>query len=108
MLLEGKNAVIYGGGGAIGGAVARAFGREGARVFVVGRTLPALDDVAGQVRAAGGRAETAVVDALDERAVNEHAQSVVAAGGSLDISFNLISQRDVQGTPLVDMRLGIS
>ena len=38
MLLEGKNAVVYGGGGAIGGAVARAFAREGARVFLAGHT----------------------------------------------------------------------
>jgi S-adenosylhomocysteine hydrolase len=38
VLLEGRNAVIY---GAIGGAVARAFAREGARVFLAGRTRPA-------------------------------------------------------------------
>jgi NAD(P)-dependent dehydrogenase (short-subunit alcohol dehydrogenase family) len=38
MLLEDENAVIYGGGGNIGGAVAREFSREGARVFLVGRT----------------------------------------------------------------------
>jgi NAD(P)-dependent dehydrogenase (short-subunit alcohol dehydrogenase family) len=37
MLLQGKNAVIHGGGGAIGGAVARAFAREGARVHLAGR-----------------------------------------------------------------------
>jgi len=42
MLLQNKNAVIYGGGGAIGGAVARAFAREGARVFLAGRTLARL------------------------------------------------------------------
>ncbi len=37
-MLENKNAVIYGGGGAIGGAVAKEFAKEGARVFLVGRT----------------------------------------------------------------------
>jgi 3-oxoacyl-[acyl-carrier protein] reductase len=39
MLLEDKNAVVYGAGGAIGGAVAQAFAREGAKVFLTGRTL---------------------------------------------------------------------
>ena len=105
MLLENKNAVIYGGGGSIGGAVARAFAREGARVFLAGRTLATLDKVAGEIRSAGGLAEAAQVDALDERAVDEHADAVAASAGSIDISFNLISHGDVQGTPLAEMRL---
>jgi 3-oxoacyl-[acyl-carrier protein] reductase len=99
MLLEGKNAVIYGGGGTVGGAVARAFAREGAKVFLAGRTLEKLDAVAADVRAAGGEAEVAVVDALDERSVDKHAGEV----GRIDISFNLISLGDVQGTPLIEM-----
>jgi NADP-dependent 3-hydroxy acid dehydrogenase YdfG len=73
MLLENKNAVVYGAGGAIGGAVARAFAREGARVFLTGRTMDKIDAVAGDISAAGGVVETAEVDALDERAVEEHA-----------------------------------
>ena len=105
MLLEGKNAVIYGGGGSIGGAVARAFAREGAKVFLAGRTLATLDESAGEIRATGGVAETAQVDALDERAVNEHADAMAASAGSIDISFNLITHGDVQGTPLADMQL---
>jgi len=105
MLLERKNAIIYGGGGAIGGAVARAFARDGARVFLAGRTLSSLDAVASRIRASGGAAETAQVDALDERAVDEHANGVAARAGSIDISFNLVSQGDVQGIPLVEMRL---
>jgi 3-oxoacyl-[acyl-carrier protein] reductase len=106
MLLQGKNAVIYGGGGAIGGAVARAFAREGATVHLAGRTLPPLQRVAEQVRAAGGVAETAQVDALDERAVDGHADAVAAGAGGIDICFNLITHGDVQGTPLVEMSLG--
>jgi NAD(P)-dependent dehydrogenase (short-subunit alcohol dehydrogenase family) len=101
VLLEGKRAVIYGGGGAIGGAVARAFGREGAHVFLAGRTQAALDAVAGEIRAAGGTADTAVVDALDEAAVDAHADAI----GPLDVSFNVISQGDVQGTPMAEMAL---
>jgi NAD(P)-dependent dehydrogenase (short-subunit alcohol dehydrogenase family) len=43
MLLEKKNAVVYGAGGAIGRAIAHAFAREGARVFLTGRTLATVD-----------------------------------------------------------------
>jgi NAD(P)-dependent dehydrogenase (short-subunit alcohol dehydrogenase family) len=105
MLLEDKNAVIYGGGGSIGGAVARAFAREGAKVFLAGRTQVKLEEVAGQIRSAGGIAETAQVDALDGRAVDEHADAVAASAGGIDISFNLISHGDVHGTPMVEMDL---
>jgi 3-oxoacyl-[acyl-carrier protein] reductase len=103
MLLQDKNAVIYGGAGAIGTAVATGFAREGAIVHLVGRTQSRLDKVADQIRSSGGRAETAVVDALDETAVDAHADDVVARFGSLDISFNLISHGDVQGIPLAEM-----
>ena len=105
MLLEGKNAVIYGGGGSIGSAVARAFAREGARVFLAGRTQAKLDNVAEEIRSAGGVVETAQVDALDEQAVNRFVDAVAEKAGSIDISFNLISYEDVQGTPLVEMEL---
>ncbi len=80
-LLQKKNAVIYGGGGAIGGAVARAFAREGAKVFLAGRTLAKLDQVAREISAAGGMAETAEVDALDEKAIDKHADAVAANAG---------------------------
>jgi 3-oxoacyl-[acyl-carrier protein] reductase len=103
MLLEGKNAVIYGGAGSVGGAVARAFGREGARVFLCGRTKGTLEAVAEEIRSAGGSAETAVVDALDEKAVDEHAAAMVADAGSLDISMNVITHPATHGTPLHEM-----
>jgi NAD(P)-dependent dehydrogenase (short-subunit alcohol dehydrogenase family) len=103
MLLDGKTAVIYGGGGAIGGAVARTFAREGARVFVVGRTQEKLDAVAADIRATGGHADTAAFDALDAHAVEEHADAIAAETGSLDISFNLITFGEVMGTPMHEM-----
>jgi 3-oxoacyl-[acyl-carrier protein] reductase len=102
MLLEDKNAVIYGGGGSIGGAVAKAFAREGARVFLAGRTQARLEAVAEEIRAADGTAETAEVDALDEAAVDAHADAI---RGGIDISFNVIGLNDVQGTPLAEMAL---
>jgi NAD(P)-dependent dehydrogenase (short-subunit alcohol dehydrogenase family) len=104
MMLENKVAVIYGGSGAIGGAVARAFAREGARVFLAGRTKEKLDRVAGEIRYNGGAVETAVVDALDEQSVNNFVDDVVKKAGYLDISFNVISVGDVQ-KPLMDISL---
>ncbi|PRY40600.1 SDR family NAD(P)-dependent oxidoreductase [Umezawaea tangerina] len=101
MLLEGRNAIVYGAAGSVGSAISRAFGREGARVFLAGRTPATLDAVAARIREAGGRAETAVVDALDERSVDEHA----AAVGRIDVSVNVIADSDVQGTPMVEMSL---
>jgi NAD(P)-dependent dehydrogenase (short-subunit alcohol dehydrogenase family) len=103
VLLENKNAVIYGGGGSVGGAVARAFAREGARVFLAGRTLAKLGAVAEEISAAGGEAETAQVDALDEDAVDAFADTVAARVGGIDVSFNAISHGDVHGMPLIEM-----
>ena len=102
-LLGGKTAIIYGGGGGIGGGVARTFAREGARAFLVGRTREKLDTVANDIMSAGGSAEVAVVDALDEQAVEDHVQGVVSKAGSIDVSFNLITRGDAQGTPLIEM-----
>jgi 3-oxoacyl-[acyl-carrier protein] reductase len=96
VLLDGRNAVIYGGGGSIGSAVARAFAREGATVHLAGRTRATLDAAAADIRAAGGRAETAHLDALDERAVDAHADRVAEDHGSLDISMSLVSQQDAK------------
>lgn len=104
-LLLDKNAVIYGGAGAIGRAVARAFAREGAKVFLAGRTLAKLDAVAKEISAAGGVAETAQVDARDEQAVSEHADAVAKKTGGIDVLFNAIGMEDVQGTPLLGMSL---
>ena len=105
MLLEGKNAVIYGGGGSIGRAVARAFAREGANVYLAGRTLDTVTRVAEEVRRAGGTVEAAQLDALDERAVDEHADAVAARAGSIDVSINVISLGEVFGVPLAEMVL---
>jgi NAD(P)-dependent dehydrogenase (short-subunit alcohol dehydrogenase family) len=100
MQLANKNAVIYGGGGAIGGAIAQAFTQAGATVHLVGRTRDTLDRTAAAI---GGGTTVAVLDALDEAAVDAHAASLVESAGSLDISLNLIARGDVQGIPLAEM-----
>jgi NAD(P)-dependent dehydrogenase (short-subunit alcohol dehydrogenase family) len=105
MLLANKNAVIYGAGGATAGAVARAFAREGAKVFLTGRRPQALDELARDIVLAGGLAETAVVDALDERGVEEHVAAIVDSAGSIDVSYNAIGipQPGIQGIPLTEL-----
>src|SRR6185436_177842 len=96
MMLENKVAVIYGGGGQIGGAAASAFAREGATVFLAGRTKEKLDKAADAIRAKGGKVEIGVVDALDEKAVDKYVDGVVKQAGRIDISFNVIGVGDVQ------------
>jgi 3-oxoacyl-[acyl-carrier protein] reductase len=105
MLLQYKNAVIYGAGGAIGSAVARAFAREGAKLYLTGRSLAKIEAVAKKIAAEGGAAETAEVDALNEQEITKHAEEVANKAGSIDISFNVISVPHVQGTPPIDLPL---
>ncbi|WP_407351155.1 SDR family NAD(P)-dependent oxidoreductase [Luteimonas sp. R10] len=103
MMLKNRTAAIYGAGGSLGGAVARAFAREGARLVLSGRRLESVERVAAEVRATGGEAEAARVDALDRNAVDAYVDDVVRRHGALDISFNAIGLEDTQDIALVDM-----
>ncbi|RCS23057.1 SDR family NAD(P)-dependent oxidoreductase [Phyllobacterium salinisoli] len=103
MMLQNKVAIVYGGGGAIGGAVARAFAREGAELFLAGRTKEKLDAVANDICSAGGRAEISVIDALNERDVAQHSAEVSAKAGGIDIAFNALGIKHVQGIPLSEL-----
>ena len=107
MLLQDMVAVIYGAGGAIGGAVARAFAAEGADLYLTGRFLAPVELVAKEIVATGGSAEAAEVDALDEPNVDEHLRSVVDRTGRVDISFNAIGlpNAKILGVPLVELDL---
>ena len=105
MMLENKVAVIYGAGGAIGGAVARAFASDGANLFLTGRHLAPVEIVAKEVASAGGSAEAAEVDALDEQAVDNHLQSVIEKAGRVDISLNAVGipNTKILGVPLIEL-----
>jgi 3-oxoacyl-[acyl-carrier protein] reductase len=103
MLLRNKTAVIYGAGGAIGSAVALLFAKEGAAVFLAGRTLSKLETVAMKIKNEGGAAESAVVDALSKESVENHLAEVIREKGSIDISFNVIGLDDIQGAALIKM-----
>src|SRR5829696_6978889 len=105
MMLEDKVAVIYGAGGAIGGAVALAFAREGAKLFLAGRHLAPVNTLAKDIVGSGASAEAAEVDVLDEQAVDKHLQSVIDSSGRVDISFNAIGIPDMTtlGVPMVEL-----
>jgi NAD(P)-dependent dehydrogenase (short-subunit alcohol dehydrogenase family) len=105
MILKDKVAVVYGAGGAAGGAVARAFAAEGANVFLTGRSLAPVEVVAKEIVSAGGSVQAAEVDALDEQAVDEHLQFVIDTAGRVDISFNAVGipSTNVLYVPLVEL-----
>ena len=105
MKLKAKNALVHGAGGAVGGAVARAFARDGANVFLAGRTRAALEVAAKDIRAAGGVAETVQTDAFDEQAVEQCSASVFEKAGSIDIQFNAVGFESHQGKALIDLPL---
>jgi NAD(P)-dependent dehydrogenase (short-subunit alcohol dehydrogenase family) len=102
MMLQNKNAVIYGAGGSLGGAVAKALAAAGAKVFLTGRTISSLQKVADEILAAGGKAEMEVVDAFNKKAIDDHLNKMVQHG-TVDISFNATATKVVQNIPLVDM-----
>lgn len=102
MLLKDRTAIVYGGSGAVGGAVAKAFAREGARVFLAARNAERLEQTAADVRSSGGKAEVAPVDATDHDAVEAHLQRVAELAGPVRIMFNAVGLDDTQGQPLVD------
>jgi NAD(P)-dependent dehydrogenase (short-subunit alcohol dehydrogenase family) len=107
MLLKDKVAVIYGAAGAIGAAVARAFASEGARLYLTGRLGAPVDVLAKEIATAGGSAEAAEVDGVDEVAIADHLQSTVDREGRIDISFNAVGlpNAGILGVPLVDLDL---
>ncbi|MFC0625405.1 SDR family oxidoreductase [Kribbella deserti] len=102
-MLNGKNAIVYGAGGPMGGAAARAMAGHGARVWLAGRTEPKLAAVAAEIEAAGGSAEIRLVDVEDRAAVDALAAEVRREAGSLDISYNATTTEARQNQPLVDM-----
>ena len=102
-MLQHKNAVIYGAGGSLGGAVAEALAHAGARVFITGRNTGSVQRVGDNILRSGGRVETDQVDALDEKAINRHLEKVLQQAGTIDISFNATGVEIVQNMPLVNM-----
>jgi 3-oxoacyl-[acyl-carrier protein] reductase len=105
MLLNNKVAIVHGAAGAVGSAVARAFARHGAKVFLAGRRAGPVEALAKEIVQIGGESEAQEVDALDEQAVEQHALDVVRNAGKIDVLFNAVGFRAVQGIPLIDLKL---
>jgi 3-oxoacyl-[acyl-carrier protein] reductase len=101
--LQKKNAVVYGAGGSLGGAVAKALAAAGARVFLTGRHLHSVKATANEIIMAGGQADADEVDAMDEQAIARHMAKVVKEAGAIDISFNAVGVDVVQNIPLVEI-----
>ena len=83
--LTHKHTVIFGAGGAIGTAVAKEFAAQGATVFLSGRRLAEISQVALEIHQNGGVAYAAQVDALDEQAVNSYLDRVAQEAESIDV-----------------------
>jgi NAD(P)-dependent dehydrogenase (short-subunit alcohol dehydrogenase family) len=100
MMLNTKVAVIYGAGGAIGSAVARAFAKEGATLFLTGRRRASVEALAAELGA-----DAAQVDALDEDAVHSHLENVLEKAGRVDISFDSVGipNTTILGVPLLEL-----
>lgn len=105
MLLQRKTAVIYGAGGSLGGAVAKAFAAVGAKVYLTGHRLATVQAVADDILAAGGDAVAEEVDAFDEHAVANQMEEMVKRNGSVDISFNAVGVDLIQNIPLTKISI---
>jgi 3-oxoacyl-[acyl-carrier protein] reductase len=105
MILQNKNAIIYGAGGSLGEAVAKAFAVAGAKVFLTGRNLGSIQKVANEILASNGYAEADQVDGMDENAINDHLKRVFQKVDKVDISFNAVGVDVVQNRPLIDISM---
>jgi 3-oxoacyl-[acyl-carrier protein] reductase len=103
MLLQHKNVVVYGAGGSLGGAVAKALAGAGARVFLTGHRLPSVQKIANEILTAGGSVEADEVDAFNEDAIRLHLERVVQKAGKVDISFNAVGVDVIQNIPLTEI-----
>jgi len=105
MNLQNKNAVIYGAGGSLGGAVAKALAAAGATVFLTGHKPDSVQKTANEIHVSGGIAEIDIVDGFDQKAINDHLEKVIKKAGSVDISFNAVGIAVKQNIPLTEIEM---
>jgi 2-hydroxycyclohexanecarboxyl-CoA dehydrogenase len=86
--LDGKTAVVTGGGGGIGGATCRRFANEGARVAVLDLDADAAETVAAAIRAEGGQAEAFRCDITERASVDAAVAATEAKWGPIDVLVN--------------------
>jgi NAD(P)-dependent dehydrogenase (short-subunit alcohol dehydrogenase family) len=92
---------------AVGGTIARAFAREGANLYLAGRSLSKLEVVASKLRETSRTVDVTELDALKEEQIEDHLSRVQSNAGAIDISFNAIgieatkvAEKGMQGVPL--------
>lgn len=105
MNFQDRTAVIFGGSGAVGSAVAMVLAREGARVFIGARTADRLQHAADRIRAEGGAVETFSVDVLDEEATISKVTAIATRAGGIDVAVNATGFPHDQGTPIENLSL---
>jgi NAD(P)-dependent dehydrogenase (short-subunit alcohol dehydrogenase family) len=102
--LQGRTAIVTGGGGGIGGAIAKIFGREGANVVVADLKPEAADKVAAEIAAAGGKAIGVPVDVSKSEDAQRVAKLATDTFGNLRILVNVAAAVTPDGT-VVDLSL---
>jgi NAD(P)-dependent dehydrogenase (short-subunit alcohol dehydrogenase family) len=85
---KGKVAVVTGAGGVICSAVSKSLAQEGMTVILVGRTMSKLEKVASEIKANGGTCACYECNVQDQKAVNELAETIIAAYGKVDYLVN--------------------
>ena len=88
MDLNGKRVLITGGSSGIGAAAARQMARQGAHTLLIARRADALDQVAADIAAAGGTAQTFAADLGDPQAVGDVTERIRAEAGVPDVIVN--------------------
>ena len=94
--LKDKVVVVTGGGGAIGGAIAKVFAQEGAQVVVTGRTIATLQSITDEIKAEGGKCEPVVCDVSSKESCEACVNTVVEKFGALDV---LVNNAGINGGP---------
>ena len=87
-ILQGKAALVTGGGSGIGAGIAKRLAAQGAKVALVGRTLEKLETTARAIREAGGEARCNACDVRDYAALEAAVNEAAGAFGALDIVIN--------------------
>jgi NAD(P)-dependent dehydrogenase (short-subunit alcohol dehydrogenase family) len=101
--LEGKVAVVTGGGGVLCGTLSRALGRAGVKVAVLDIVPEAAQEVARDIKAAGGEAIPVTCDVLDRPSITSAAEAVLDAYGQVDILINGAGGNKRQATTSTDV-----
>ncbi|MBZ9630048.1 SDR family oxidoreductase [Salegentibacter sp. LM13S] len=86
--LDGKVAIITGGNGVLGGAMAQGLAAQGVKVGILGRSVDTVEKRVKEIEDAGGTAMSLVADVLDKQSLEEAKDKVLKAWNKIDILVN--------------------